>query len=174
MDRILITGGPGTGKTSLVNELKNNGYNCSNEIVREITLDKRKEGYNQYFLSNPLDFSTKLFNKRYNQYNKQFVTKKIIYDRGPIDVLAYLEFKSIKVPDDLITKSNTIKYKYSFILNPWREIYINDNIRYETFEECKKIHSCLIKKYHEYGIKLITIPEGSVHERYKFVKSYID
>ena len=75
MDRILITGGPGTGKTSLVNELKNNGYNCSNEIVREITLDKRKEGYNQYFLSNPLDFSTKLFNKRYNQYNKQFVTK---------------------------------------------------------------------------------------------------
>ena len=54
MNRVLITGGPGTGKTSLINELKKNGYNCSEEIVRKITLTKRKEGHKQYFLSNPL------------------------------------------------------------------------------------------------------------------------
>ena len=51
MNRVLITGGPGTGKTSLINELKRNGYNCSEEIVRKITLIKRKEGHKQYFLS---------------------------------------------------------------------------------------------------------------------------
>ena len=52
MNRVLITGGPGTGKTSLINELKRNGYNCSEEIVRKITLTKRKKGHKQYFLSN--------------------------------------------------------------------------------------------------------------------------
>ena len=34
MNRILITGGPGTGKTSLINELKRNGYNCSDRKER--------------------------------------------------------------------------------------------------------------------------------------------
>ena len=37
MKKILITGGPGTGKTSLVNELKNNGYLCSEEIAVSYT-----------------------------------------------------------------------------------------------------------------------------------------
>ena len=174
MNRVIITGGPGTGKTSLINELKKNGYNCSDEIVRKITLSKRKEGFNQYFLSNPLEFSINLFNKRLKQYKKQYRTKSIIYDRGPIDVLAYLEFKSIKVPKDLLLKSNIIKYKYSFILDPWHEIYQNDDIRYETYEECKEIHLNLKKKYNDFGIKLITVPKESVIERYKFVKSFID
>ena len=71
MNRILITGGPGTGKTSLINELKRNGYNCSEEISRKITSIKREEGHKQYFLSNPLDFSLQLFDQRLAQYNKK-------------------------------------------------------------------------------------------------------
>ena len=85
----------------------------------------------------------------------------------------YLDFKSILIPKNLIKKSKKLSYKYSFVLNPWKEIYVNDDIRYETFEECKKIHSDLIKKYNEFGIKLITVPEGNLAERYKFVQSYI-
>ena len=173
MNRILITGGPGTGKTSLINELKRNGYKCSEEISRKITLIKREEGHKQYFLSNPLDFSLQLFDQRLAQYNKKYDYDTIIYDRGPIDVLAYLDFKSILIPKTLIKKSKKLSYKYSFILNPWKEIYVNDDIRYETFEECKKIHNDLIKKYNEFGIKLITVPEGNLAERYKFVQSYI-
>ena len=65
MKKILITGGPGTGKTSLVNELKNNGYLCSEEIVRDLTIKKRDEGVDQYFLTDPLVFSIKLFNLSY-------------------------------------------------------------------------------------------------------------
>ena len=61
MKKILITGGPGTGKTSLVDKLKKNGYLCSEEIVRDLTLKKRDEGIDQYFLKDPLAFSIKLF-----------------------------------------------------------------------------------------------------------------
>ena len=82
-----------------------------------------------------------------------------------------MDFKSILIPKDLIKKSKKLSYKYSFILNPWKEIYVNDDIRYETFEECEKIHNDLIKKYNEFGIKLIKVPEGSLTERYKFVQN---
>jgi predicted ATPase len=41
--KILITGGPGTGKTELINGLKKQGFNCENEIVREITENEQKK-----------------------------------------------------------------------------------------------------------------------------------
>ncbi len=49
--KIIITGGPGTGKTSLIEELKRKNFNCFNEISRGITLKYRKKGIDQLFLS---------------------------------------------------------------------------------------------------------------------------
>ena len=174
MRKILITGGPGTGKTSLVNELKNNGYLCSEEIVRDLTIKKRDEGVDQYFLTDPLVFSIKLFNLRLKEYSKSFNSNLIIYDRGPIDVLAYLNFKSIEIPKDLINDSKKINYEYSFILNPWRDIYTQDSVRYESYEECVIIHELLIKEYEKFKIKLIVVPNGTIFERVRFIKKFID
>ena len=174
MKKILITGGPGTGKTSLVNELKNNGYLCSEEIVRDLTIKKRDEGVDQYFLTDPLVFSIKLFNLRLKEYSKSFNSNLIIYDRGPIDVLAYLNFKSIEIPKDLINDSKKINYEYSFILNPWRDIYTQDSVRYESYEECVIIHELLIKEYEKFKIKLIVVPNGTIFERVRFIKKFID
>ena len=36
MQKFIITGAPGTGKTSIINHLKKKGYNCIDEISREI------------------------------------------------------------------------------------------------------------------------------------------
>ena len=72
MSKILITGGPGTGKTSLINWMQEHGYFCSKEIVREITKRKREDGHDQYFLSYPLSFSIELFNKRFEEYKKNY------------------------------------------------------------------------------------------------------
>ena len=174
MKKILITGGPGTGKTSLVNELKNNGYLCSEEIVRDLTIKKRDEGVDQYFLTDPLGFSTKLFNLRLEEYNKIYNSNLVIYDRGPIDVLAYLNFKSIEIPKDLINDSKKINYKFSFILNPWKDIYTQDNVRYESYEECVLIHEFLIKEYEKFKIKLIVVPNGTIDERVRFIKKFLD
>ena len=174
MKKILITGGPGTGKTSLVNELKNNGYLCSEEIVRDLTIKKRDEGVDQYFLTDPLVFSIKLFNLRLKEYSKSFNSNLIIYDRGPIDVLAYLNFKSIEIPKDLINDSKKINYEYSFILNPWRDIYTQDSVRYESYEECVIIHELLIKEYEKFKIKLIVVPNGTIFERVRFIKKFLD
>ena len=43
MKKILITGGPSTGKSTLVSELENNGLHCFHEISRELTQKMRKK-----------------------------------------------------------------------------------------------------------------------------------
>ena len=52
--KIVITGGPGTGKTTLLHSLKKRGFHCMDEISREITLKARKNGIEHLFLKNPL------------------------------------------------------------------------------------------------------------------------
>ncbi len=58
--KIVITGGPGTGKTSLINHLEIKGFNCMHEISREVTLKAKEEGIEQLFLTEPLIFSPML------------------------------------------------------------------------------------------------------------------
>ena len=97
MKKILITGGPSTGKTSLVSELKKHGFYGFDEISRELTQRMRNEGIEQYFLNNPIKFSKELFKLRFKQYGQKVDNFNfMVYDRGPIDVLAYLDFKKLK------------------------------------------------------------------------------
>ena len=147
MKKILITGGPSTGKTSLVSELKKHGFYCFEEISRELTQRMRNQGIEQYFLNNPIEFSKELFKLRFKQYEQEVESHNfIVYDRGPIDVLAYLDFKKIKIPIDLINKSKEISYDHIFIMKPWKNIYVNDSERYETFEAVSYTHLTLPTK----------------------------
>ena len=42
--KIVLIGGPGTGKTSVLNALKEKGFYCFDEVSREVTLKAQKEG----------------------------------------------------------------------------------------------------------------------------------
>ena len=67
--KILITGGPGTGKTSLFNSLISDGYVGFKEISREVINSFKKKGVDQLFLTNPLLFSDLLIESRISQFN---------------------------------------------------------------------------------------------------------
>ena len=62
--RIVITGGPGTGKSSVIQELKIKNYYCF-EISRAVILEARQEGIEQLFLEQPIKFSERLLKGRY-------------------------------------------------------------------------------------------------------------
>ena len=66
--KIVLTGGPSTGKSTVLEELINRNYNCMTEISREVTLNARKNGVEQLFLTKPLLFSELLIEGRINQY----------------------------------------------------------------------------------------------------------
>jgi len=169
--KIVITGGPGTGKSTLINELIKRDHICLEEISRQVILDAKKEGIDQLFLTNPLLFSEKLLKGRQQQFIEAelFKNKTVFFDRGLPDVLAYMEFIGDQCPKTFIDTCKNSKYHSVFILKPWEAIYTSDNERYENFEQALEIHDHLVKTYEKYNYNLIDVPFDTVENRTDFI-----
>ena len=168
---ILFIGGPGSGKTTVLNELCKMGYTCYPEISREITLEAQNAGINQLFLKNPLLFSELLLKGRIQQHtNALNDTAKVVFiDRGIPDIIAYMNYVGQTPPAHFNAACATHIYSKVFIFPPWEEIYVNDNERYEKFDQAKLIHNHLIATYHKYGYKLLEVPKNILNLRVSFI-----
>lgn len=182
INRVVITGGPGTGKTSIINTLKKRGFYCFDEIIRSLTLEAKKEIDEDLHISNPIaftndpkDFNTKLLIGRVEQFKNASTQDKsvIFFDRGIPDVLAYMDFFNQEY-DDMFT-SACEKYSYSNVclLPPWKDIYKTDNERFESFEEALEIHEALVSIYKKFNYNIFEVPFGTVDERTDFILNAI-
>ena len=145
--KIVITGGPGTGKSSIIQELKKRGFYCFDEISREVTLKAREDGIEQLFLTEPMRFSELLLKGRIQQFNDaETIDKEFVFlDRGIPDVLAYMDYIKDDYPKKFVAACNNHVYSHAFILAPWQEIFKSDAERYESYEEAIEIHHHLFK-----------------------------
>ena len=168
---VVIIGGPGTGKTTIIDGLLQNGHCCYPEISREVTLEAKKQGIDQLFLENPLLFSEMLLDGRKKQFtNASNEPHEIVFlDRGIPDVLAYMHFIGDSYPESFDTACKTHIYTKIFILPPWKEIYTSDEARYENYEQAQLIYKHLVETYQNYGYKLIEVPKDSVENRVSFI-----
>lgn len=180
--RIVITGGPGTGKTTLITALENADQHCFHEVIRDMTLEAKNTGITHEQASNPLafvkdpaDFNEKLLNARLADFNKAVNIKKnsVFYDRGLPDVLAYMNYFKQAYPPVYEDICTTHRYDQVLILSPWKEIYIQDNERMENFEEALAIHKELEDTYKSLGYAYIDVPFGNIETRTDFVMQLI-
>lgn len=173
--RVVITGGPGSGKTTLINHLENMGYACMHEVSRQVINEARKQGIDQLFLTDPLLFSQKLLESRMHQFHNPIDTTEafVFYDRGTPDVTAYMDFIGASYASDFEQVCFEYTYDVIFLLPPWQVIYTQDNERYESFAEAQKIYHSLIAGYQKYGYNITEVPTGTVEERSNFVLAYL-
>ena len=92
-NKIVISGGPGGGKTTIINSLKNLGFFCYDEISRELLEQLKGNGEQNILMKNPIDFSNILWKKREEQYKNSIIQEnyeKVFFDRSLLDVTSYL------------------------------------------------------------------------------------
>ena len=173
--KIVITGGPGTGKSTVINELLQLNYTCMPEISREITIEAQKKGIVQMFLKKPLLFSELLLQGRVQQYKEadQKNASIIFFDRGIPDVHGYMNYLGVDYPNLYKKISKQHAYTKVFMMPPWQKIYISDNERYESFEQSLAIYNHLEKTYKDLDYNVIEVPTGTLNTRVDFILNYL-
>lgn len=162
----IITGGPGFGKTQLIEELRNSGYLCSGEFARDLIESQVASRGEILPWKNPRLFQQQVLKKRIEFFESVPQGQIAFADRGIPDQLAFAEYNGFSKPDILIEMAE--KYRYAtnvFLTPPWREIFENDLIRTETFEEAQKIDRQIRKTYADLHYRIIELPLLSVESR---------
>ncbi len=168
---VVLIGGPSSGKTTLINKLKEHGHVCYPEVSREVIKGAQEKGIEQLFLEQPLLFSELLLEGR----KKQFFSAKneeaniVFLDRGIPDVLAYMHYIGDSYPAFFDEACKEHKYSKIFILPTWKEIYVSDDERYESYEQALLIQEHLVETYKKYGYELIEVPKDTVENRMQFL-----
>jgi len=165
--KIVITGGPCSGKTTLIEKLAEIGH----IIVQEAATQIISEGI-FHPLKNPLIFQQKVVNKQISLEKKaESKTGGLIFcDRGIYDGLAYLKF--FNVAESQLQLPEKWNYLIAFHLSQLP--YKKDQIRFESPEEAMKISQLIKEAYIEKNVILIDVPVINIEQRTKFVLQELD
>ncbi|MNJ95036.1 hypothetical protein D3C87_127400 [compost metagenome] len=171
----VITGGPGVGKTTLLNELNSREYNYIPEAARQIIKEQMEMNGNALPWENTTKYKALMLEKSITDY--QLAKPNIItfFDRGIPDTLCYSKVlgETISTEEDTAAR----KYRYNnkvFLLPPWREIYVTDTERKQDWEEAVRTYELMKTTYMEYGYEIIEVPKISVKERADFILKCIE
>jgi predicted ATPase len=173
-NKIVITGAPGTGKTSIIAQLKKLGYSCSKEISREIITEQIASGGKVLPWLNLEEFSQRVFSLRKSQYINAPTDSLHFFDRGLLDVIAYMKVDALSINKHYEDECEKYKYNTTVFYTPiWKEIYKNDSQRKEDLNSAITIEKSLLETYNTFGYTLIEIPKLTTRERVDFILSRI-
>ena len=177
--RIVISGGPSTGKTAIIDHLISEGYHCFEEVIRRLTLEAQESGEIKDAHSNPIAlvddseaFNKRLLQLRIDDFNKAKQDLNF-YDRGTLDVLAYMKYFDQNIPEEFSELCHLHSYDQIFILPPWKDIYHSDNERFETYDQAEDIYHHLKSTYLEFGYEVYEIPFGTIEQRTEYLLKQI-
>ena len=172
--RYIITGAPGTGKTAIINALKERGYSCVNENSREIIAEQIINGGEILPWKNQIAFENLISSKRGKQYASIPKDEICFFDRSAIDCIAYLKANNLETSTEILEVIKNCEFNSNVFYTPiWEEIYRNDSERKENIEKAKIIENFLFSTYQYFDYTLIEIPKLTIEERVDFILSKI-
>jgi predicted ATPase len=164
----VITGGPCTGKTTVINLLTKRGYKTTIEHARHYIDTMRSKGKTtEEIRSNNRKFQLGVLKMQIEQEAAIKPETIVFLDRAIPDVIAYYQFLELDYDQKLTNAINNVSYKKIFILN--RLPLVKDYARTEDEEAQKKIHQLIINVYKSLPFPVIYVPVLSPKERVNFI-----
>jgi predicted ATPase len=169
MPRVLITGGPGVGKTTLLAEFEARGYATVSESARAIIAERRARG--QSPRPEPVAFAREILRRDTEKYHANpNASSWVFFDRGVIEALGMLHEAAPLSPSELEDALLTYRFhSLVFVLPPWSAIYTTDTERDHSFPWVEDVHNRLVRWYRACGYAICEVPHLPVAARAEFV-----
>jgi predicted ATPase len=173
---VIVTGGPGAGKTTLIDALEEAGYARTVEAGRAIIQDQTATGGHALPWDDRAAFAEAMLSWDIGSYHAaETYGGFVFFDRGIPDVVGYLRLVGLPIPAHIEQAAASFRYhSHVFIAPPWREIYRQDSERRQDFDEAVRTYNALAKTYASYGYTLVDLPPAPVAARVGFILAALD
>lgn len=167
----VITGGPGVGKTTLLEVLAKQGFPYVPEVARKIIREQVSQNGDALPWANTPAYTHLMLSRSvesFEQHQKQ--ESVLFFDRGIPDTLAYAHLTHQPILPELRHTVQAFRYNTQvFILPPWSEIYKTDSERRQSYQEAIETYDIMFATYQQLGYTPIIVPKGTPEERAEFV-----
>ena len=165
----VITGGPSTGKTTLLTELSRRGYATVPEAARTIIDENLANGITVEKLRQDEKKFQESVVRRKAMIEASLEPNKLLYfDRGMQDTTAYLTAYNFATELWVQALIDNATYRKVFLLEPVTA-FENDYARTEDASFSKQLHLLLRDAYSSCGITVVIVPSMSVEDRATYV-----
>ncbi|WP_447637654.1 AAA family ATPase [Flavobacterium microcysteis] len=169
----ILTGGPGVGKTSVLDELEKSGYMVMPETARAIIKEQMAIGGEALPWENKESYMRLMLEASAQSYREAIFKNSphsVFFDRGILDAVCYARMVGLEVVDEIQEIAENHQYNTKvFIFPPWQDIYETDNERKQDWEEAEATYEAMKKTYQDYGYEIIDVPKDTVENRKNFI-----
>ncbi len=166
---VIISGGPGSGKTTILGLLKKHHFKTYKEVPRiliENQLDREKPVLPWTDLSS---FAEMCFKMMLNQKKDAEKYDLVFFDRAIGDILAYMNIGGLNPLSEYINEAEKDYYNIVFLFKPHKNLYFSDRIRPHSFNEALDIHKEIKMIYSNLGYEIEEIPFCSLENQIEII-----
>jgi predicted ATPase len=172
----ILSGGPGSGKTTLVERLAARGFATVAETGRAILAEQAESGGNAVHGGDSAAYGELMLKRGIADYRAVRETyEPVFFDRGIAELPGYFRLMGLAVPE--AASAATRDYRSNelvFLAPPWREIYRQDALRRQDFAEAARTFEFIRDAYIAAGYRPVELPKDTVARRIAFMLREVD
>ncbi|PIO97354.1 AAA family ATPase [Pleomorphomonas carboxyditropha] len=172
----VVTGGPGTGKSTLIEELARRGLHSMPEAGRAIIRDQVRIGGAAVPWGDRALYAELMLGWELRSYHEAAALERpVMMDRGIPDVVGYLTLIGLPVAAHIEAAARLHPYNRLVFLAPyWPAIFTQDDERKQDRREAEATGRVLGETYARLGYRVVELPFRGVEERADFVLARVE
>jgi len=168
----ILTGGPGAGKTTVLEALRARGFQGVDEAARQILKEQKAIGGDATHDGDRIKYRDLCLARSIEGYEAvEERAAPVFFDRGIPELLGgYGEPEG--APAAAHVAQAVARYRYSrtvFVFPPWEAIYCHDAERKHTFQHAVEVYGITNTVYRQCGYTTVDVPCVCVAERVDFI-----
>lgn len=168
--RLVISGGPGVGKSTVLNLLNQQGFAVIPETMGVCFYEAKQAGRLNEFFADTVRLQTLLMERQLQQEAQHDNEEIVFLDRSAYDITFYAEWFNVQMPDAFMAIAPTRPYHIVFFLEPLpEEFYQNSDLRTEPRKLSLGKHEFLRKKYEGTSLPVLSVPFDTPENRVRFI-----